>query len=101
MNTRRILALSALALLGTVGTAAYADGEGDNLSPYALQFQSSRPADEVHAEAVEAAQHHDLTAAASVVAAPVKSPATRADVRRDAIQAAQAGRIERGEFTPS
>jgi len=98
MKSRNILAVSALALLSTLGAAAHAAGEGDDLSSRALQFQSQRDRADVHAEAVYAAHHHNMEAAGSRVLPPVNSSVTRAEVRQQAIQAVRAGQIAEGEI---
>ena len=100
MNTRTLLAASTLALLSSFGVAAHAAGEGDNLSPYAQQVTSQRSRADVQAEAVQAArtQNNSEVADDGVQRAPA-SATSRVAVRTQAIQAARADQIARGEFT--
>ncbi|XAH24807.1 DUF4148 domain-containing protein [Xylophilus sp. GW821-FHT01B05] len=97
MKSRNILAVSALALLSTLGAAAHAAGEGDDLSSRALQFQSQRDRTEVQAEAVYAAHNRNMEGAGSRVLPRVNSSVSRAEVRDQAIQAVRTGQIAEGE----
>ncbi len=94
MNSKSILALVAVAALGS--TAALAD-EAD-ASQYALQFNGARTRAEVQAEAAQVAANRSTEPAGSRVAAQPKSTLQqRAAVRAEAAEALRAGRIPSGE----
>lgn len=91
MKAHQFLAISALALLGSVN--AHAEG-GDN-SQHGYNFQSTRTVAEVRAEARQPIQ---VTEASVGTVDKQMSTVQRAAVRSEAIMALRAGQISSGEI---
>jgi hypothetical protein len=91
MNAKRLLSISAIALLAVFN--AHAEG-GDN-SQHGYDFVSTRSAAEVRAEA-----RNPIHVSEASVGTPDKqmSNVQRASVRAEAIMALRAGQISRGEI---
>ncbi len=93
MNASKLLAVTALATLATMG--AHADeAEG---SQFVLKVVSTRSRAEVHAEAVIAARTVNPEPRGSRVLERVKPTQERSMVRAEAVQALRRGQIPRGE----
>jgi hypothetical protein len=92
MNASKFLAVSALALLASVG--AHAD-EADG-SQFALKFDGARTRAEVQAEAAQVAKTRSTEPNGSRVLT-VQSTADRAAVRAQAAEAVRLGQISAGE----
>ena len=104
MSASRILAIAALAAAASMGAhAGTSVGEGDNQSPYALQFTSTADRGAIAAGAVQAARYAETSGEGDRLSQFAQrtgpSSVSRAAVREEAISANRAGRIEQGEAT--
>ena len=88
--------MCSVAALATVAASAPHTAEADG-SQFAVQFNSTRSAVEVHAEAATKVATHSQEPAGSRVAATVQSATDRATVRAQAADAVRLGQIPRGE----
>lgn len=95
MNASKIIAVTALAALTSIGAFA---GEADYAEHNAQQFSSVRTVQEVRAEAAQVAKNRSTEPNGSRVAPRVTSSLDRAAVRADTVAAVRAGQISAGEL---
>ena len=95
MNATKFVAVSALALLASIGSVVAHADEAD-ASQFAVQFNGQRTRAEVKAEAATVAANRSQEPAGSRVLV-VKSTADRAQVRAEAALALRTGKISASE----